>query len=71
MNEWPPDLGAQTVIAHIANARLMRTQARVAACRRIGTLLLAAARYAVAPFAFGRRRCSSSRGNISTKLHGR
>ena len=27
--------------------------------------------YAVAPFAFGRRRCSSSRGRISTKLHGR
>ena len=26
---------------------------------------------AVAPFAFGRRRCSSSRGRISTKLHGR
>ena len=27
--------------------------------------------YADAPFAFGRRRCSSSRGMISTKLQGR
>ena len=27
--------------------------------------------YAVAPFAFARRKCSSSRGKISTKLHGR
>ena len=27
--------------------------------------------YAVAPFAFGRRKCSASRGMISTKLQGR
>jgi hypothetical protein len=26
--------------------------------------------YTVAPLAFGRRKCSSSRGMISTKLHG-
>src|SRR3974390_1039370 len=39
--------------------------------RAFGWLLAAVtrlARYAVAPFAFGRRMCSSSRGRVSTKL---
>jgi hypothetical protein len=68
MTEWPPELGARTVIFHMTNARRLRTQARSELLRRI---LAANWRYAVAPFAFGRRMCSSSRGNISTKLHGR
>ena len=39
--------------------------------RRAQERMLAARPYAVAPCAFGRRRCSSSRGMISTKLQGR
>jgi len=68
MTGWPPELGARTVIAHMTNARRLRAQAR----RDVSLPLLAAVwRYVVASFAFGRRRCSSSRGRISTKLHGR
>jgi hypothetical protein len=68
MKPWPPELGARTVIYYTARAGLLRTQAR---SEIIVRMLAAAARYAVAPFAFGRRKCSSSRGRISTKLHGR
>ena len=68
MTEWPPELGARTVILYTARARLLRTQARSEIIMRI---FAAGWRYAVAPFAFGRRMCSSSRGRISTKLHGR
>jgi len=68
MKPWPPELGARTVIYHAARARLLRSQARSAL---LMGMLERVWRYAVAPCAFGRRRCSSSRGNISTKLHGR
>ncbi len=46
----------------------LRREAQREACLRLARTL---ARYAVAPFAFGRRMCSSSRGRISTKLQGR
>ena len=67
MKPWRPELGARTVVYHTARARLLRAQARTEFLMRI----VARLRYAVAPFAFGRRKCSSSRGKISTKLHGR
>ena len=53
------------VIAHYARKA---NELRQEEFRRV---LAAFGRYAVAPFAFGLRRCSSSRGRISTKLHGR
>jgi hypothetical protein len=65
---WPPDLGARTVIFHVMNARRLRMQVRL---ELLLWILAADWRYAVAPFALGRRKCSSSRGRISTKLHGR
>ena len=68
MTQWPPDLGARTVIFHLTNAKCLRGEARR---ELLLSLLTAAWHQAVAPFAFGRRKCSSSRGKISTKLHGR
>ena len=68
MRPWPPEFGARTVIVYTARARLLRTQAR---SEFIMWIFAAGWRYAVAPFALGRRMCSSSRGRISTKLHGR
>ena len=68
MTPEPTEFGSLPVACHEANAKRLRTQART---RIIVKMIAACARYAVAPFAFGRRMCSSSRGNISTKLHGR
>ncbi len=59
----------------IAHYRRKAERFRREAFREVFTWLFVQAgaifRYAVAPFALGRRMCSSSRGNISTKLHGR
>ncbi len=71
MNPWPRDLGGATVVFHAANAKRLRAETRVAICTSLWRKSAAAARYAVAPFAFALRKCSSSRGKISTKLHGR
>jgi hypothetical protein len=68
MTTWPPELGARTVIYYTARAHLPRSQARSEILTRVVARGL---RYAVAPFAFARRMCSSSRGRISTKLQGR
>ena len=70
MSEWPPELGARTAITHMANLQRLRAEVRSEILLRI---FATAWRYALAPlaFAFGRRMCSSSRGRISTKLHGR
>jgi D-serine deaminase-like pyridoxal phosphate-dependent protein len=68
MTPWPPDLGVRTVDHYTVQARRLRAQAR---SDFVLALIAAVRRYAVAPLAFGRRMCSSSRGNISTKLHGR
>ena len=68
MTTWPPELGARTVIYYTARANLLRRQMRNEFMARIVNISL---RYAVAPFAFARRMCSSSRGRISTKLQGR
>ena len=57
-----------SAVVYAAHAKRLRDQARN---EMLLKLCSACARYAVAPFAFGRRKCSSSRGNISTKLHGR
>jgi hypothetical protein len=68
MTMWPPEPGARTVIYYTARANLLRRQMRT---EFMAQIVNASLRYAVAPFAFARRKCSSSRGNISTKLHGR
>jgi hypothetical protein len=68
MKRWPPELGARTVIHYDARAHRLRSQARNELLMRMVERLW---RYAVAPSAFGRRKCSSSRGKISTKLQGR
>ena len=70
MNVWPPRLGAGTVHHYTVKARVLRAEAFNAAFRRLFKILTSTA-YTVAPLAFSRRRCSSSRGNISTKLQGR
>jgi hypothetical protein len=66
MRTRPPQLLA--VVVHTANARWLRARVRTEVLFKSISIC---ARYAVAPFAFGRRKCSPSRGNISTKLHGR
>ena len=68
MTPWPPDLGVRTVDHYAVQARRLRAQAR---SDFVLALIAGIRRYAVAPWALARRRCSSSRGNISTKLHGR
>jgi hypothetical protein len=71
MNVWPPKFDAALISKHEANARRLRAQAFNSALRTLFRGCARAARYAVAPFAFARRMCSSSLGRISTKLHGR
>jgi hypothetical protein len=63
-----PEPAPLAVILHTANAQHLRGQARREILFRLFTAI---PRYAVAPFAFGLRICSSSLGKISTKLHGR
>jgi hypothetical protein len=71
MNVWPPKFDATLISKHEAQARRLRAQAFNAAFKNLARSCARAARYAVAPFAFARRMCSSSLGRISTKLHGR
>lgn len=72
---WPPPSGLvpDLLPAHKAAAHRLRQDAKRVAVLRLwaGMLALVRTLYAVAPLAFGRRRCSSSRGINSTKLHGR
>ena len=71
------DLGARAVMPCVHSARVTRSTDSQAASPRseahVGALGpgMTALTHADAPFAFGRRRCSSSRGMISTKLQGR
>jgi hypothetical protein len=68
MNVWPPERSPLAVVFHTANAKRLRAEAR---SEIIFKLSAAVSSYAVAPFAFALRICSSSLGRISTKLHGR
>jgi hypothetical protein len=71
MNVWPPKFDAAMISKYEAHARHLRAQAFNSAFRTLFRSSTSAVRYAVAPFAFALRICSSSLGRISTKLHGR
>lgn len=71
MNVWPPKFDAAMIARYDTRARQLRAEAFNAAFRNLFRTGAALVRYAVAPLAFARRICSSSRGSISTKLHGR
>lgn len=48
MTEWPPELGAQTVIFHTVQARLLRAEARTITVKSLASAIARAMRYAFA-----------------------
>lgn len=73
MSVWPREVkvSVDVIDRYRRQARVLRNAEFRRTFLALGRLLRRSIDYTVAPFAFGLRKCSSSRGRISTKLHGR
>ena len=72
--DGPRRITPERIAFHKHRAKQLRDEAWRDMWRALWALLkriAAVTHHTDAPCAFGRRRCSSSRGMISTKLHGR